>query len=80
MTRNSSIWWLGLAAGLAPVVADQFWLLHVDPLWLDRAKFIGAILSTVSAYLRMSPLALSPDSSLAGTADPTKTLAPMPQK
>lgn len=80
MTRNSPLWWLGILAGLMPVLLDQVGMLHLDPLWTDRLKAVGAIVSTLSALLRMSPLALSDDSSLRGTSDHTKTLSLLPTK
>lgn len=78
MTRNSWIWWLGMAAAVLTFVADQFGMLHMTSVSQDRVKFVALLIGIISGYLRMSPLALSPDSTLAGqVADPTKTLTPI---
>lgn len=78
MTRNSWIWWLGMAGAVLTFVADQFGMLHMTAVSQDRVKFVALLIGIISGYLRMSPLALSPDSTLAGQgADPTKTLTPM---
>lgn len=80
MTRNSPLWWIGLGSAILTVIANQFGLLHVSHDWQDRIELIAAIVGTVSAFLRMSPLALSDDSALRGTSDHTKTLSILPPR
>lgn len=87
MTRNSPLWWLGISAGIVAILSDDsFNLLHqaLPIAWHGKAeawiRITALITGLLSAFFRMSVLALSPDSTLAGTADPSKTLSILPSR
>lgn len=80
-TRDSAVWWLLLLVAGAGYLSSHFNLITssfpaVNAVWESRLELVSAVGGVVAGYLRMSPLALSPDSALAvGRADPDKTLS-----
>lgn len=84
MTRNSPLWWIGIFGSILTAAAqNQFDLVHrafpsLGQEWDARLMLATTIIGVLSGLARMSPLALSEDSRLAGTADPSRTLPLLP--
>lgn len=78
-SRDSAIWWLGMAAGIIGFSTGHFELIHrafpeMSVVWDSRLELLSGLLTFVSAYFRMSPRPLSGDSPRP-PSDPTKTLS-----
>lgn len=79
-TRDGAIWWLLVVVAAAGFLSTHYELVtaafpRVTMVWQARLELLSALGIFVSGYLRMSPLALSSTSVLAGQgADPSKTL------
>jgi hypothetical protein len=79
MTRNSAVWWFGIFGPVLSLLSEEFGLVQeafgAGPVWGSRLKLALMFVGVISAYLRMSPLALSENSKLAGTADSGRVLS-----
>lgn len=79
-TRDGAIWWLLILVAAAGFLSTHFELVTaafpmVSRVWQSRLELVFVGGGFLANYLRMSPLALSPSSELAGQgADPSKTL------
>lgn len=76
LTRDSARLGMGLFVSVIAYLAGNLGLLNqaFGSTWGARVTLTAGVLSIVFAYLRISPLRLSPGSELAGTKDPAQTL------
>jgi len=86
LTRDSALLWIGLIGSIAAFLLEHFGLLQqafpaISAAWHARFELLSGLTAIVAAYLRMSPLALSPDHALAdrGNADRTLTITGAPK-
>jgi hypothetical protein len=82
MTRDSLLWTITLVSSIAVFLGGQFDLITqafpgVTAIWEARIQFVSAITGFLSGYLKMSPLRLSEDNTMAGKSVPQQTLIPM---
>jgi hypothetical protein len=80
-TRDSAIWWFGIAAGVAGAVATLDTKTAVESFgipanWLPYIRLTSFLLGTISGLMRMSPRPLSEENPLATQpADARRTLS-----
>lgn len=80
ITRDSALWWLMMLASLLTYLSGHFNLIQqafpgLAPVWESRIELASATAGVFAAYMRMSPLRLSPSSELSGQlADPAQSL------
>ena len=78
MTRDSIVWTLALIAAVATFMAGQFDLLERAFGFTDqteaRIEFVSGLAGMLAGFMRMSPLALSRDNTMA--IQPDRMLQP----
>lgn len=82
MKRDSMVWTITLVSSVLVYLSGHFDLLQnaipgLAPVWVDRITLLSAVLGFVAGYLKMSPLPLSPNSSVA--QDPDHSFSPLSQ-
>lgn len=88
-TRDSVLWTATLITSFCTFLLGQFDMLKMSfvflsanpqtaQLWQSRLGLISGLAGMIAGFLKMSPLALSPQSTYSGApADPTLTLNPL---
>lgn len=81
-TRDSVMWTALFLTAMAVFLSGHFELMtkafpSIGLVWQARIELLAAVGGFVAGYMKMSPLALSYNSRLAGTADPDRTLNPL---
>lgn len=77
-TRDGAIWLVMVIGGVLGFLSGHFDLLQkafpsVGPAWSARLELVSGLVALIGGFLRMSPLALSPDHPLATKEAPQTT-------
>lgn len=80
-TRDGAVWTVTFASSILTFLLTQLSVLHkafgLAPVWDDRMTFLSALAAMLAGLLKMSPLALSPQNTMAGSSKPMQTMNPI---